>query len=152
LRLPALISDLVAARQSIRDHYAGTNLRFTFDGNLVGDIGEALAAEAFGLSLTDRCGEGIDARAADGRTVQVKATGTRRGPAFRRIETRADHLLFFVIDFDRCIAEIAYNGPEHHILVCLPEIWSGQRTVSLGRVRQCDALIPDQDRLRLVSP
>jgi hypothetical protein len=148
--LPAIISDLVTARQKLRDRYVGTDLRFTFDGNLVGDIGEALAAERFGLTLERRCGQGIDGHAPDGRTVQVKATGTNRGPVFRMVETCADHLLFFAIDFDRCLAEIVYNGPECRVTQCLPEAWSGQRMVTLSRVRRCDAEVADHERLARV--
>ena len=103
--LPPLVTDLVNARNRIRSHYqsmleakGGTaQLHFTFDGNLVGDIGEALAAELFGIRLVDeKSTEGIDGYAPDGRTVQVKATGTGRGPAFRQTQMRADHLLFSI--------------------------------------------------------
>ena len=33
----------------LRDHYRSAALEFTLDGNLIGDIGEAVAAELFGL-------------------------------------------------------------------------------------------------------
>jgi hypothetical protein len=103
--LPPAIAELVTARNKVRDHYqamleakGGTaKLHFTLDGNLVGDIGEALAADIFGIRLVDtKSTEGIDGYAPDGRTVQVKATGTCRGPAFRQTQTRADHLLFSI--------------------------------------------------------
>jgi hypothetical protein len=93
--LPPVITGLVAARNRLRAHYGSVGLRFTFDGNLVGDIGEALAAELFSIKLISRGGTGIDGHAPDGRSVQVKATGTGRGPVFRNVDTRADHLLFF---------------------------------------------------------
>ncbi len=89
--LPAEVRDLLAARNRLRDHYRDAELRFTLDGNLVGDIGEAVAAKLFGIKLAPRCGAGIDGHAADGRTVQVKASGSGLGPAFRRTDTRADH-------------------------------------------------------------
>jgi len=66
---------------------------------LVGDIGEAVAAELFGVKLSARDGTGIDGHAPDGRSVQVKASGSNRGPAFRVVDTRADHLLFLSFDF-----------------------------------------------------
>lgn len=92
--LPPVIEPLVASRSALRRHYGHPDLKFTFDGNLVGDIGEAIAIELFGLTLTERCREGFDGLVGT-RTVQVKATGTARGPAFRKVETEADHLLFF---------------------------------------------------------
>ena len=73
--LPPAIADLVAARNKLRAHYASAGLKFTLDGNLVGDLGEAIAVELFGLQLVEaRSTAGIDGRAPDGRTVQVKAS------------------------------------------------------------------------------
>lgn len=96
--LPPVITQLVLARNALRDHYGIPGLAFTLDGKLVGDIGEAVSAEIFGLRLTPGGGTGIDGYAPDGRSVQVKATGTGRGPAFRHVETRAQHLIFMEFD------------------------------------------------------
>ena len=97
-RLPPVFTELRNARNRLRDHYRSAGLNFTLDGNLVGDIGEAVAAELFGIKLSARNGTGIDGHNADGRSVQVKASGCDRGPAFRMVDTRADHLLFFNFD------------------------------------------------------
>jgi hypothetical protein len=154
--LPAAINDLLTARNSVRAHYedvlrkqgSQVDLKFTLDGNLVGDIGEALAAELFGVKLVEtKSTEGIDGYAPDGRTVQVKATGTKRGPAFRRTETRADHLLFFCLDFENATGLVAYNGPEHHVTRYLPENQTNQRMVTRPQIRQADALVAATERL-----
>lgn len=47
--LPAEIQPLLEARDKLRQRYAASGLCFTLDGNLVGDIGEAVAAELFGI-------------------------------------------------------------------------------------------------------
>lgn len=145
--LPGHVRELVGARNRLRDHYEGVDLRFTFDGNLVGDLGEAVAAELFGLRLTGRSNEGIDGYAADGRAVQVKASGTKRGPAFRPVDTRADHLLVLHFDYDNCSGEVIYNGPEEPAVATLPNEWSGQRCVSLPTLRRLNARVADDDRL-----
>lgn len=44
-QLPAEIQPLLATRDYLRQRYTSSELRFTLDGNLVGDIGEAVAAE-----------------------------------------------------------------------------------------------------------
>jgi hypothetical protein len=62
---------------------------FALDGNLIGDLGEALANEYFGVRLVERNGAGINGYARDGRIIQVKASATGRGAAFRNTETRA---------------------------------------------------------------
>ncbi|MFL0690710.1 MAG: DUF6998 domain-containing protein [Agrobacterium tumefaciens] len=148
--LPPVITDLVLARNRLRDHFSSAALEFTLDGNLIGDIGEAVAAEIFGLKLSPRNGTGIDGHAPDGRSVQVKATGTNRGPAFRMVDTRANHLLFLVFDLENLKGEVVYNGPEEPIIKLLPTEWVGQKTVSLSRIRQADAAVCEGLRLRPV--
>lgn len=158
--LPPAIADLVAARNRVRDHYKQllarggheVSLDYTLDGNLVGDIGEALAVELFGIRLvSNKSTPGIDGRSPCGKTVQVKATGRGLGPAFRRVETRADHLLFFDLDFDRCKGTVFYNGPEHPVIATLPPSWVGQRLVSRSRLLALDRALRDEDRLPVVG-
>ena len=94
--LPQEIADMVHARNRLRAYYnksladsgSAVELKFTFDGNLVGDLGEALAVQQFGIKLVETSStEGIDGYTDDGKyTVQVKATGTGRGPAFRQTD------------------------------------------------------------------
>jgi hypothetical protein len=52
--------------------------KFTPDGHLVGSIGEAIAAEHFGLTLHSMSKAGHDAVDADGREVQIKLTAGNR--------------------------------------------------------------------------
>lgn len=145
--LPPVITDLVIARNRLRDHYRSAALDFTLDGNLIGDIGEAVAAELFDLKLSPRNGTGIDGHAPDGRSVQVKATGTNRGPAFRMVDARADHLLFLVFDLENLKGEIVYNGPEEPVIKMLSTAWVGQKTVSMAQMRRADAMVHDGQRL-----
>ena len=158
--LPPAIAGLVAARNRVRDHYndilgqGGHQVRldYTLDGNLVGDIGESLAVELFGIRLVDsRSHPGIDGFSPDGRAVQVKATGRGLGPAFRPVETRADHLLFFDLDFDGCKGTVFYNGPEYLAVAALPDLWTGQRLVSRKRLREIDATLTDEQRLPMLG-
>ena len=150
-RLPQQISKLVDARNALKAHYSDVDLRFTFDGNLVGDLGEAIAADLFGIKLTGRSHEGIDGYAPDGRSVQVKASGTKRGAPFRLVETCADHLLFFHFDYDECAGEVVYNGPEEPVRQTLPAHWVGQRSVSAATFRRLNKLVGDEDRLPMLS-
>ncbi len=147
--LPAEIEPLLAARDALKARYAASGLRFTLDGNLVGDIGEAVAAELFGLELTGRCGPAIDGFAPGPirKSVQVKASGTFRGPAFRKLEEGADHLLFFHLDFDQRRGKVIFNGPEAVALANMPETWSGQRMLSLSYLRRAHAALAEEDRL-----
>jgi len=148
--LPPLLEPLVVARNRLRDRYEAAGLSFTFDGKLVGDLGEAVAAELFGLRLDSRAG--IDGYAPDGRSVQVKTSTTGRGPAYRRVDTAADHLLFFQLDLDSRKAAVVFNGPESIALACLPDTWDGrQRMISVPRLKAANSLVPDTARLRPVK-
>jgi hypothetical protein len=151
-QLPPVIAELIKARDSVRDHYNVPDLAFTLDGKLVGDIGEAVAAEMFGLRLTPGGGTGIDGFAADGRSVQVKATGTKRGPIFRHVDTRADHLIFIDFDFAKLEGEIIFNGPEHIALRNMPASWEGQRPVSRTQIRLLNDEVEPKDRLPIMDP
>jgi hypothetical protein len=148
--LPTSIQKLIAARNELKAHFADVDLHFTLDGNLVGDLGEAVAAELFGLKLTGRSNEGVDGYAPDGRSVQVKASGTKRGAAFRPVETKADHLLFFHFDYDGCYGEVIYNGPEEPVRDILPPSWVGQRCVSAAAFRRLNKLVENDQRLELL--
>jgi hypothetical protein len=143
------VQKLIAARNELKAHFSDVDLNFTLDGNLVGDLGEAVAAELFGLKLTGRSNEGVDGYAPDGRSVQVKASGTKRGAAFRPVETKADHLLFFHFDYDGCYGEVIYNGPEEPVRKVLPEAWVGQRCVSASAFRRLNKVVADSDRLKI---
>lgn len=150
-KLPDQIRPLIEARNALKVRYSAVDLHFTLDGNLVGDLGEAVAAELFGLRLTGRSNEGVDGYAADGRSVQVKASGTMRGAAFRPVETRADHLLFFHFHYDECAGEVVYNGPEEPVVRSLPAQWTGQRCVSVPTLRRLDELVDEMKRLPIVA-
>ena len=146
--LPEEILALVEARNSLRQRYFSSGLKFTLDGNLVGDLGEAMASEIFGLQLSEaRSSEGIDGYAADGRSVQVKATGTQRGAAFRPVEKHADHLLFFCFDLESLKARLLFNGSEYIIRRFLPKVWVGQRSVARSRILAADELVSAEQRL-----
>lgn len=147
-RLPRVIQPLVAARNDVRAHYGHSSLTFTFDGNLVGDLGEAVAIELFGMEVGPRCREGLDGHVG-ATSIQVKATGTGRGPAFRKVETEADHLLFFTLDLDAGFGAVEFNGPESVVRSYLPETWSGQKAISMKRIRAANLQVEPGSRLPL---
>ncbi|MDH2352161.1 hypothetical protein QCM80_16020 [Bradyrhizobium sp. SSUT112] len=156
-RLPPDVRPLTDARIAVRDYYRrkGLNLKFSFDGNLVGDLGEACAVEEYGMQLVKaRSTAGFDGYMPDGkRTIQVKAKGlSTKSIAFSFSEVRAHHLLVLELDFDRGTGRAVYNGPEHYVRAYLPdEPWKGQKQVSLSRLRQAAAMVRDDERLPMVG-
>lgn len=146
--LPNCVNDLVRAHSALVKALASTKLRFTLDGRLVGDIAEAVASSAFDLSLCEKRTPGADAFARDRRTVQIKASGIGKGPAFTPSD-QADHLIFLLIDFDRCKAQVAYNGPEAPVRALLPPLFTGTKRAPLARVLELNSAVNVSDRLPL---
>ncbi|MFZ3120189.1 MAG: hypothetical protein WA159_17960 [Variovorax sp.] len=110
---PEAVMDLVRAQRRLVHHYGWTGLRFTLDGRLIGDLGEAIALEHFVLEPCKKRTNGVDALIpGTGRTVQIKASATGHGPTFSRGQGFADLLLFFSLDFDKGCATVTYNGLE----------------------------------------
>jgi hypothetical protein len=147
-KMPEDIKELVAARQLLKNRYEHTKLQFTFDGKLVGDIGEALAVEIFGIELAATGNCAIDGYAPDKRSVQIKASGSGLGPSFQPGEQFADHLLFFGMNYDQRVAEVIFNGPEHLVRSFLPKVWAGSRAVTINQIRRANIEVRDDQRLQ----
>jgi hypothetical protein len=143
------VKAFVTAHRRLCKHYENTGLKFTLDGKLVGDLAEVIASKLFGLDLCRKRTPGVDCLAPNGKSVQVKATGSpTKGPAFTPGEGRADHLIFLRLDFDSATGTIGYNGPEAPVRRLLPAGFTGTKRVSLARVLEADRSVPERDRLQ----
>ncbi len=151
-RLPDAIAELVAARNRLRQHFGQSRLKFTLDGNFVGDLAEAIAVERYAIILEPQsAARGIDGHTRDGKTVQVKSSGTGGGPRFRPLEQAADYLLFFAFDYDRLTAKVLYNGPEAPVRQTIKQPFNSQREVRLRCLLDLDKQVLDRDRLLPIS-
>ena len=113
----------------------------------MGDIGEAIAMKMFSLKLVASNSTGIDALTSNGHSVQIKATGTNRGPAFRMTEVQADYLLFFGFDFENLTGQILYNGPEKNVISLLPNKWQNQRSIPMSKIISENSKVLPSQRL-----
>ncbi len=150
IMLPEVVQAMVEAHRALVTSYAQTNLRFTLDGRLVGDIAEVITADVFDLKLCHKRTPGVDATTRTGRTVQVKSSAIGKGPAFTPGEGRADDLIFLSLDFERCVARVLYNGPEAPVRAELPEGFTGTKRVTMSRVLALDAEVADRHRLNRI--
>ncbi len=143
--IPGLIRDLYAIVRDLETLFPGR--RFTLDGHLVGSIGEVLAAHDYDLRLLPASANRHDARAADGRFVQIKATqGTRVA-----ISSRPQHLVVLRIERDGLHHEV-YNGPGGLVWPHVSKpAKNGQRSISIARLRALNETVPPGSRLRLRS-
>ena len=117
---------------------------YTPDGHMIGSIGEALAASYYNLELFPASEETHDAKAPDGRLVQIKATQINRVA----LSSEPEWLLVLKIHKDGTFSE-EYNGPgklawEH----CGKLQKNGQRPISLAKLRELQSAIPQSDRLK----
>jgi len=154
LDLPDEVLSLWLAQQSLKRHFGDSGLKFTLDGRLVGDIAEAVAVEAFGLSFPKIRTPGVDAICPKRRTVQIKSTGlANMGPAFSPGEGIARHLLFLRLNFAENKAYVLYNGPEDPVRRLLPsKPWFGTKRLKLNDVMALEKKVRISQRLQLKRP
>lgn len=146
----AAIQDSVAAKikalyeisHDLEELFPGRH--YTPDGHMIGSIGEALAASYYNLELFPASEKTHDAKALDGRLVQIKATQINRVA----LSSEPEWLLVLKIHKDGTFSE-EYNGPgklawEH----CGKLQKNGQRPISLAKLRELQGAIPQSDRLK----
>jgi hypothetical protein len=132
-RLPNEVGVIARAVHELRHFYSNPRLTFTPDGKFVGDVGEAVAAEMFGIRLEQQ--QGIDGYTSDDVAVQVKTTGRKKGGAVFR-DADKDHpkntqLIVYYIDWEAGEGELLYNGLEKLVR---PDCKRGQREASRHRL------------------
>ena len=139
--IPSAVQRLYAIVGELEQAFPGR--RFTPDGHLVGSLGEVLAAHAYDLELLPASAPVHDARAKDGRSVQVKATQTRR----IAISSEPEHLLVLGLSPDGSFTE-EFNGPGKLVWEAAGKVQkNGQRPVSLAKLRKLMDGVPSSERL-----
>lgn len=145
------VAKLVREFYVVRDKLAAaagkrglSDLKFTLDGKLVGDIGEFYAVEHYALRLLPPGSHTHDARARDGRRVQVKATQKPQGIS---LDTQPELLLVLLLKQDGSFEEI-YNGPgSGPWRVANKPDKKGYRFVSHGKLIRLNKEVPSSQRL-----
>jgi hypothetical protein len=144
-RVPELVCQLYEIVAELEECFPGQH--FTLDGHLVGSIGEVLAATYYGLELLPPSTSTHDARARDGRLVQIKAT-QRHSVALR---SEPEHLLVLKL-LPNGQWEEAYNGPGELGWQNAGRMQkNGQRPISLSKLSEMMSQVAVEERLpRLV--
>jgi hypothetical protein len=152
--LPPVVQKLKTAQSELPKHWPESELKFTLDGRLLGDIAEAIVAVQFDLRFAHELSpkkkrtKGVDLWTADGaQTVQVKCSASDMGPAYGSGADSADYLIFGLIHFESNCFELVYNGKEVPVRELLeqprhkdgynPESKKAEtRRVALGKIRE----------------
>ena len=135
------IKALYAISQELEQLFPGRH--YTPDGHMVGSIGEVLAGSCYELELFDASAETHDAKAPDGRLVQIKATQIDRVA----LSSEPEWLLVLKIHPDGTFTE-EYNGPgalawEH----CGKQQTNGQCPITLATLHKLQTEVPESKRL-----
>lgn len=116
---------------------------FTPDGHMVGSIGEVIVADAYGLEILTASAKTHDARAQDGKMIQIKATQRDR----IAISSEPDYLIAIRIHSDGSYEEI-YNGPGNLVWQAAgPMQKNGQRSISTAKLSNIAKTVCKDDRI-----
>lgn len=136
------IKMLYSISQDLESLFPGRH--YTPDGHMIGSIGEALAASYYGLELFTASEKTHDAKASDGRLVQIKATQIQR----IALSSKPDWLLVLKIHSDGTFSE-EYNGPGELVWDhCGKMQKNGQRPISLAMLHRLQEKVPESRRLK----
>ena len=135
------IKAIYAITGELEARYPGRH--FTPDGHMVGSIGEVIVADAYGLELLTASAKTHDARAQDGKMIQIKATQRDR----IAISSEPDYLIAIRIHSDGSYEEI-YNGPGNLVWQAAgPMQKNGQRSISTAKLSNIAKTVCKDDRI-----
>lgn len=149
------IKQLLEITKRLRDNPANRDRKFSLDGKLVGDIGEVLAAEKYGLDLLPENSRVHDAREIKtGRLVQIKATF--KGYAYFPYKAIPDYYISLKIDEDGNLEE-QFNGPgsflkAHYIVKRNLKAYNNTfYTLSKGILKKLNEEVPPEDKIKILK-
>ena len=139
--VPQVVKQLCGLVAQLEQIFPGRH--FTLDGHLVGSIGEVLAAQRYDLALLPMSEKTHDAKAADGRLVQVKTTQGRS----IGISSEPNYLLVLALDGNGSITEV-YNGPGAPAWAAAGKPQkNGQRPIGVSKLRTLMAAVATEERI-----
>jgi hypothetical protein len=148
------IKQLLSITKTLKEKY---NRSFSLDGRLVGDIGEVLAAEKYGLELLSENAFKHDAKEiATGRMVQIKAS-FKNNSYFPFGEYKIPDYFLSINILENGDIEELFNGPgtyiiEHYIKPRkLKHYKNTYYTLSKGVLRELNKEVLEKDKIKLLN-
>lgn len=150
------IKELLAITQKLRDKYIHLNKQFSLDGKLVGDIGEVLAAEKYGLKLLEENAEVHDAKEiSTGRMVQIKST-FKGNSYFPYGDKRTPNYFLCIKIHENGEIEELFNGPGKFILdkYIIPQNKRPYKELyyhlSGNKLKELNSKVPDSEKIKVL--
>jgi hypothetical protein len=151
------IEQLLAITKQLRDNPTYQGRKFSLDGKLVGDIGEVLAAEKYGLELLSENAYKHDAKEiATGRMVQIKAS-FKNNSYFPFGEDKVPDYFLAINILENGELEELFNGPgkyvfEHYIIKRnLKHYKETYYTLSKGVLKELNMQVQEEDKIKIVK-
>lgn len=150
------IQQLLAITKQLRDNPKYQGRKFSLDGKLVGDIGEVLAAEKYGLELLSENAFKHDAiEKATGRNIQIKASFKGYSYFPYGDDKIPDYFLAVNINEKGELEEL-FNGPGQYIVDNyikdrkLKHYKETFYTLSKGVLQRLNSRVPDEDKIKRI--
>lgn len=147
------IKQLLAITKQLRDNPKYQGRKFSLDGKLVGDIGEVLSAEKYGLELLPENAYKHDAKEiTSGRMVQIKASFKGNSYFPYGEDKIPDYFLAINISENGELEEL-FNGPgsfivEHYIIKRnLKHYKETYYTLSKGVLKELNDNVPKEEKI-----
>lgn len=149
------IRELLKITQKLRTQYGRS---FSLDGKLVGDIGEVLAAEKYGLELLSENAYKHDAKElATGRMIQIKAS-FKNYSYFPHGDAKLPDYFLSLNILENGKTEELFNGPGHFIVEHyikarnLKHYKETYYTLSKGVLKALNEEVPEDQKIKVVKP
>lgn len=143
LQLRPIIRRLYEARDELRRLHP--DLKFALDGNLIGDIGEAIAQRDFGLEPLPPGTKWHDFQTRDGRHVQVKTTQKTSGPVGLGLTMQSFEHLIVIQLTEEGDYHVLYDGPGS--LIDDARAHRKSPSLSVSQLRRLNEQVAAADRL-----
>jgi hypothetical protein len=150
------VEELLAIVESLRKQYEQFGLRFSLDGKLVGDIGEVLAAQKYGLTLFPGNHPLHDGQEnATGRLIQIKSSMNNR--SYFPCRHGVPHYYIAIQILPNGEIDEIFNGPggyiQEHYIEARGLTNNDQYVYTLsGQVlREFNVLIPANEKIQLIE-
>lgn len=148
LKLRKPLAKLYEARNELQDAFK--EFKFTLDGKLIGDIGEAIAIEVFDLKKLKDGTKSHDCETSEGKLVQIKTTQKKRRCgriALGNSRPEFNNLIAIQID-ENGMYEVIYNGLGKPITDRFKSIPIKQAySISVIHLKELDAEIKPNERI-----
>lgn len=151
------IQQLLTITKQLRNNPKHQGRKFSIDGKLVGDIGEVLAAEKYGLELLPENAYKHDAKEiASGRMVQIKAS-FKGNSYFPYGEDKIPDYFLAINILENGELEELFNGPgkyvfEHYIIKRnLKHYKETYYTLSKGVLEELNGSVDESEKIKKVK-